>query len=75
MKVIVHLTERDKGFFETVDGFMEGGIFGPFQCISCLDYVLRIQIDLMLDNFMSQKSQEADDIPQKPLQMKITQMI
>ena len=47
MKVKVHSPDGDTDYFDIV---LQEDTLAPYQFIICLDYVLRISIDIMKDN-------------------------
>ena len=49
-KVKVHSPDRDTDYFDIVAGVLQGDTLAPYLFIICLDYVLRMSIDIMKDN-------------------------
>ena len=49
-KVKVHSTDRDTDFFDIVTGVLQRGTLILYLFIICLDYILRMLIDLMKEN-------------------------
>ena len=58
-KAIVHTD-----FFEIVTEVLQGDKLGPYLFIVCQDYELTTSIDLMKENGLNWKTQEADHKPQ-----------
>ena len=50
MKVKVHPPDGDTDYFEIVAGVLQGDTLAPYLFILCLDYMLRMAIDLMKEN-------------------------
>ena len=50
MKVKVRSSNGDTYFFDIVVGVLQGDMFAPYLFIICLDYVLRISIDIVKEN-------------------------
>ena len=50
MKVKVHSLDGDTDYFDIVAGMLQGDTLAPYLFIICLDYMLRISIDIMKDN-------------------------
>ena len=46
MKVKVHSLDGDSNYFDIVAGVLQGDTLAPYLFIICLDYVLRMSIDL-----------------------------
>ena len=49
-KVKVRSMDGDTDYFDILAGMRQGNTLGPYLFIMCLDYVLRISIDIMKDN-------------------------
>ena len=49
-KVNVRSQDGDTDFLDIVTGVLQGDTFAPYLFIICLDYVLRMSIDLMKEN-------------------------
>ena len=49
-KVKVHFPDGDTDYFDIVAGVLQGDTWAPYPFIICLDYVLRMSIDVMKDN-------------------------
>ena len=49
-KVKVHSPDGDIDYFNTVASVLQGDTLAPYPFIICLDYVLRMSIDLMKEN-------------------------
>ena len=49
-KVKVCSPDGDKDFFDIVTGMLQGDTLAPYLFIICLDYILRMSIDLMKEN-------------------------
>ena len=73
-KVKLHKPDGDTDFFDIVAGVLQGETLTPYLFIICQDYVLRISIDLMKENGLHWKSQEADDTPHKLFRARTTLM-
>ena len=71
-KAMVRSPDSDTDFFDILAGVLQVDTFAPFLIIVCLDYVLRMSIDLMKENGITLKKQEAVDILQKLLRMQTT---
>ena len=50
MKVKVLSPGRDTDYFKIVAGVLQGDTLAPYLFIICLDYMLRMSIDIMKDN-------------------------
>ena len=50
MKVKVRSPDGDTNYFHNVAGVLQGDTLAPYTFIICLDYVLRMSIDLMKEN-------------------------
>ena len=57
-----------------VAGVVQGDTLAPYLSIICLDYTLRMLIDLMKENGFIPKRQEPDDTQHKLLRTQTTQM-
>ena len=55
MKVKVCSSDGDIDFFDIVVGVLQGDTLASYLFIICLDYVVRILIDLMKENGFTQK--------------------
>ena len=49
-KVKVHFLDVDTDYFDIVAGVLQGDMLAPYLFIICLDYMLRMSIDIMKDN-------------------------
>ena len=49
-KVKVHSLDGDTDYFDIVAGVLQGDTLAPYLFIICVDYVLRISVDIMKDN-------------------------
>ena len=47
MKAIIHSPDDDTDFFAIVSGVLQEDILAPYLFIICLDYKLRMTIDLI----------------------------
>ena len=65
-EAMVHSPDGDTDFFDIVAGVLQGDILAQYLFIICQDYILRALIDLIKENGLTQKKQEADHILQKP---------
>ena len=63
MKVKVHSTDRDTNYFNIVTGVLQGDTLAPYLFIICLDYVLRMSIDLMKENGFKQAKERSRRYP------------
>ena len=50
MKVKIHSPDGDTNYFDIVAGVLQGDTLAPYLFIICLDYMLRMSIDLMKEN-------------------------
>ena len=50
IKVKVHSPDGDTDYFDIVAGVLQGDTLAPYLFIICLDYMLRMSIDLMKEN-------------------------
>ena len=50
MKVKVHSPERDTDYLDIIAGLLQGDTLAPYLFMICLDYELRMFIDIMKDN-------------------------
>ena len=50
MKMKVHSTDGDTDYFDIVAGVLQGNTLALYLFIICLDYMLRMSIDLMKEN-------------------------
>ena len=68
-KAIVRPPDDDTDFFDVISGVLQGDTFAYYKeihlFIICLDYVLRMSLNLIKENGFTLKKQEADDILQK----------
>ena len=64
MKAVVYSPESDINFFDVVTGVLLGNMRAQYTFIICLDYVVRMLIDLIKGNSfkLKKKRQEAEDI-------------
>ena len=62
-------------YFEIVTGVLQGDKLKPYPFIICLNYVLRMSIDLMKENSFQLAKKEAKDTPHKQLRTRTTPMI
>ena len=53
-KVKVCSPDRDTDYFDIVAGVLQGVTLAPYLFIICLDYVLRMSIDLIKENSFKQ---------------------
>ena len=74
-KVKVCSSDGDTEFFDIVASILIGNTLLPYLFIIHLDYVVGTSIDLIKENALTLKSQEANDIPQKLLRTRSMQMI
>ena len=49
-KIKLRTLDGDTDFFDIVAGVLQGDTFASYLFIGCLDYVLRMSIDLMKEN-------------------------
>ena len=66
-KVKVRSPDGNSSFFDIIAVVLQGDTFAPCLFTICLDYLLRTPMDLMKNNSLHWKRQEADDIPHKLL--------
>ena len=50
MKVKIRSLDGDTDYFDIVAGMLQEDTLAPYLFIICLDYVLRMSIDIMKDN-------------------------
>ena len=65
MKAKVRLPDGDTDFFNIGVGVLQGDTLATYLSIICPDCLLRMSIDLIKENDIIQKRQEADNILQK----------
>ena len=66
---MVRSPDSGTDFFNIVAGILQCDTLALDVFIICLDYVLRISIDIMKENGLRQKRQEEDDVSWKVLQI------
>ena len=66
-KVKVHSVDGKTDYFNIVAGGLQGDTLAPYLFINCLNYVLRMSIDLMKENCSSWQRKEAEDTLHKLL--------
>ena len=66
-KVKVCSQDADADIFDIVAGVLQRDTQTSYLIIICLDYVLRMLIDLIKENGLHWKMHEADDTPHKLL--------
>ena len=65
-RTMVHSSDCDTDVFDIVTAVLQGAASVLYMLLICLDWVLRMSIDLIKENgFTQTKGQESDDIPQK----------
>ena len=55
MKVKVCSPDGDTDFFDIVAGVLQGDTLAPYLFITCLDYILRMSINIMKENSFTLK--------------------
>ena len=74
-KIKVHSPNGDTDFFDIVARVLQRDILAPYLFKICLDYILRMLIDLIKENdFTLKKRPGADDILQEILQTQTMQI-
>ena len=68
IKVKVRSPDEDTDYFDIVAGVLQGDTLAPYWFIICLDYMLRMSLDLMKENGFMLAKKEAKDTPHKLLQ-------
>ena len=63
MKVKVHFLDGDTNYFDIVAGVLQGDRLAPYLFIICLDYVLRMSIDLMKENGLKMAKERSKRYP------------
>ena len=63
MKIKVRSPDRDTDFFDVVTEVLQGHTLAPYLHIICLDYVLRIFIDLLKENGFTLKNAKSRRYP------------
>ena len=53
MKVKIRSSDGDTDYFNIIAGVLQRDTLAPYLFIICLDYVLRMSIDLMKDKFQT----------------------
>ena len=72
---IIRSPDINSEFFDVVVGVLPQDTLVPFHFIINQDYILRIHIDLKIENGLTLKRREADYISQTLSDMPTTQMI
>ena len=73
-KVKVSSLDADTDYFDIVAGVQQGDTLDPYLFIICLDYVIRMFIDIIKDNSFKLAKKEAEDTPYKQFRTQITPM-
>ena len=71
-KVKVCSTDKDTDYFDIVAGVLQGDTLAPYPFIICLDYILKMSIDIMKYNISSWQRKEAENTPHKQLRAQTT---
>ena len=61
MEVKVHSADEDTDYFDIIASVQQGDTLAPYLFIICLDYMLRMSIDLIKENGFIIAKKEAED--------------
>ena len=73
-KVKVRSLDDDTDYFDIIAGVLQGDILAPYQFIICLDYMLRMSIDLRKKMVSSWQRKGTEDTLQNVLWTRIMLM-